>query len=42
MNVRPKCSFGRGKTPTNADRSVMVGVQELFMGVRFCIMRNSG
>ena len=29
MNVRPKCSFGRGKTPTDADRSLLVGVQEL-------------
>ena len=29
MNMRPKCSFGRGKTLTGADRSVLVGVQEL-------------
>ena len=32
MNVRPKCSFGRGKTLTGADRSVFVDVQELFPG----------
>ena len=29
MNMRPKCSFGRGKTLTDAGRSVLVGVQEL-------------
>ena len=29
MNMRSKCNFGRGKTRMNADRSVLVGVQEL-------------
>ena len=29
MNMRSKCNFGRGKTRINADRSVLVGVQEL-------------
>jgi len=32
MSVRPKCSFGRGKTLTGADRWVLVGVQELLPG----------
>jgi len=29
MTMRPKCNFGRGKTLTDADRSVLGGVQEL-------------
>ena len=29
MNMRSKRNFGRGKTRINADRSVLVGVQEL-------------
>ena len=32
MNMRPKCSFGRGKTLTDADRSVLVGEQEHWPG----------
>ena len=29
MDVGSRCSFGRGKTLTFADRSISVGVQEL-------------
>ena len=29
MNVQPRCSLGGRKTPTEADRSVLVGVEEL-------------
>ena len=32
MNMRSKEIFGRGKTLTDADRSVSVGVQELLPG----------
>jgi hypothetical protein len=29
MNIKSKCSFERGKTRIDTDRSVLVGVQEL-------------
>ncbi|MBZ5498664.1 MAG: hypothetical protein LAP85_19890 [Acidobacteriia bacterium] len=32
MNMRSKENFGRGKTLTDADRSLLVGVQELLPG----------
>jgi hypothetical protein len=50
MNMHSKGSFGRGKTLTDADRSVVFGVQELlprpilflFTDMPFCFMNNSG